>query len=299
MEVPSMNEPIEILAHDSHINHVLFTHDSQTLLSAGMDNLVKLWSVPDWQPAGQIAGHDKSVNVLSLSPEGDKLVTASSDKTIRVWSYPDGEHLETIKGQVLNARLSPDGRWLVSASDNRLTVHAFETLEPVWDLRTAKRRVLSIAFGPASGELVVAGFGDDILRYDPASGELLGKVPAHDRLVNGLAFAPDGAFAASTGYYDQQLKIWDAATWRLRSEEHLDGKGMFAVSVARDKDTVAVSLDHKLVLYSVQQAAPIVELALKPKGVYATHFSPDGRWLSLAAADKRIRVWDLQQLLAG
>jgi WD40 repeat protein len=264
-----------------------------------MDNLVKLWSAPDWKPAGQIAGHENSVNVLSLSPEGDKLVTTSSDKTIRVWSYPDGEQLETIKGQVLNARLSPNGHWLVSASDNRLTVRLFDMLELAWDLRTSKRRVLSIAFAPASGELVVAGFGDSILRYDLASGEPLGEVAAHDRLVNGLAFSPDGAFAASTGYHDQQLKLWDAATWQLRSQVDLDGKGMFAVSVAHDNDTVAVSLDHKLVLYSVQQAAPIVELALKPKGVYATHFSPDGRWLALAAADKRIRVWDVQQLLAG
>jgi WD40 repeat protein len=294
-----MDEPIEILAHEGHINDVLFTHDSQTLLSAGMDNLVKLWSVPDWELAGQIAGHEKSVNVLSLSPFGDRLVTVSSDKTIRVWSYPEGEQLAIIKEAARNAQVSPDGRWLVSATDSRLTVREFDTLETVWDLRTTKRRFLTIAFAPANGELVVAGFGDSILRYDLASGELVGEVVAHDRLVNAVAFSPDGAFAASTGYYDSQLKVWDAATWELRSQEALEGKGMFAVSIARDSDTVAVSLDHKLVLYSVHKAATVVELALKPKGVYGTDFAGDGRWLALAAADKRIRVWDVQQLLAG
>ncbi|MGB3904652.1 MAG: WD40 repeat domain-containing protein, partial [Anaerolineae bacterium] len=41
-----MKEPTIIRAHSSHVSDVLFTPDCRTLVSAGMDNTVKLWAVP-------------------------------------------------------------------------------------------------------------------------------------------------------------------------------------------------------------------------------------------------------------
>jgi WD40 repeat protein len=42
-----MQEPTIFKAHSSYVLGLLFTHDSRTLVSSGMDNVVKLWSVPD------------------------------------------------------------------------------------------------------------------------------------------------------------------------------------------------------------------------------------------------------------
>ena len=45
-----MTEPAVFQAHSSYVIDVVFA-DSGTLISAGMDGLVKLWSAPDWSPA--------------------------------------------------------------------------------------------------------------------------------------------------------------------------------------------------------------------------------------------------------
>lgn len=291
-----MTEPIEIMAGTSHMNDVLFTADSKTLISAGMDNLIKLWSVPNFELVGEIAGHENSVNMLSLSPIGDLLVTGSTDKTVRIWDFPSGKQREILDVKVNGAHLSPNGKWLATTADARFRMFDFETLEVAWEMKTQKREIHALKFSPKRNSLTVAGMKSPEVRFlDPATGELQGAIEAHDPFVMSFDYTPDEDHFASTGY-DGTLKIWDVKKGTLLQAHSLDGKGMMAVSTAPDNDTVAVSLDHQLLLFSIKEAALKKKIELKPKGVYQTNFSPDGHWLALASADKRVRVWDLKVL---
>jgi WD40 repeat protein len=49
-----------------------------------MDNVVKLWSIPDWTLVRTFKGHANSVNSMSLSPDGGSLVTGSTDQTVKL-----------------------------------------------------------------------------------------------------------------------------------------------------------------------------------------------------------------------
>ena len=92
-----MNEPTIFEAHSSYVLELLFTRDSQTLVSAGMDNVVKLWSVPDWELVRTFEGHANSVNSIALSPDEKTLATGSTDTTARLWSFPHGQVLHTLQ----------------------------------------------------------------------------------------------------------------------------------------------------------------------------------------------------------
>jgi len=291
-----VTEPIEIMAGTSHMNDVLFTADSKTLISAGMDNLIKLWSVPNFELVGEIAGHENSVNMLSLSPIGDLLVTGSTDKTVRIWDFPSGNQREILEIKANGAYLSPNGKWLAATADARFTMFDFETLEVVWEMKTKKREIFALKFSPIKNTLTVAGMKSPEVRVlDPDTGESRRDIYAHDPFVMSFDYTPDEVHFASTGY-DGTLKIWDANKGTLLHTYSLGAKGLMAVSTAPDNDTVAVSLDNQLLLFSIKEAAMKKKIELKPKGVYQTDFSPDGRWLALASADKRVRVWDLKVL---
>lgn len=291
-----MTEPIEIMAGTSHMNDVLFTADSKTLISAGMDNLIKLWSVPNFELVGEIAGHENSVNMLSLSPIGDLLVTGSTDKTVRIWDFPSGIQREILEIKASGAHLSPNGKWLAATADARFTMFDFETLEVVWEIKTKKREIFTLKFSPIENTLTVAGLKSPEVRLlDPDTGESQRGIYTHDPFVMSFDFTPDEVHFVSTGY-DGTLKIWEAKNGTLLHTYSLDAKGLMAVSTAPDNDTVAVSLDNQLLLFSIKEAGLKKKIELKPKGVYQTDFSPDGRWLALASADKRVRVWDLELL---
>ncbi len=291
-----MTHPIEIMAGTSHMNDVLFTADSNTLISAGMDNLIKLWDVPTWEQVGEITGHENSVNMLSLSPAEDLLVTGSSDKTVRIWDFPSGNQPEILDIKANGAHLSPNGKWLATTADARFRMFDFETLKIVWEMKTQKREIHALKFSPLGNTVTVAGMNSSEVRFfDPTNGEAQGAIEAHDPFVMSFDYTPDEVHFASTGY-DGTLKIWDVKKGTLLHAHSLDAKGIMSVSTAPDNDTVAVSLNYQLLLFSIKEAALKKKIELKPKGVYQTDFSQDGRWLALASADKRLRVWDLKAL---
>lgn len=80
-----MEEITSFEAHTSYVISLIFTRDGKTLISSGMDNLVKLWDAANWQLADTFAGPANSVNSMALSPDGKMLSIGAADKKIRVW----------------------------------------------------------------------------------------------------------------------------------------------------------------------------------------------------------------------
>jgi len=108
----TLKAPITFRAHESYINDIKFSPDGQPIFSAGMDNVIKLWPVPDWACKGMLSGNEKSVNAQNLTSDGTRLITASSDKTIRVWEMEARSKRRQLDVNGNHALLSPDDRCL-------------------------------------------------------------------------------------------------------------------------------------------------------------------------------------------
>lgn len=80
-----MRKIAEFQAHDNYVIRVLFTRDGGTLVTAGMDNLIRLWSLSGWRLVRAFEGHENSVNAIVLTPDETRLVSASTDKRVRGW----------------------------------------------------------------------------------------------------------------------------------------------------------------------------------------------------------------------
>ena len=144
-----MKESTVFEAHSSYVLGLLFTLDSATLVSAGMDNVVRLWSVPDWKLVGTFEGHANSVNSLALSPDERVLVTGSSDFTVKLWAFPDGQLLHTLQDRkkvVSAAGVSANGKWVGAGSyGGRAMVWTLEG-DPVVGIKASQKNLSSVAF---------------------------------------------------------------------------------------------------------------------------------------------------------
>jgi WD40 repeat protein len=115
-------------------------------------------------------------------------------------------------------------------------------------------------------------------------------VVRHSRVVNAVAFSPDGRWLA-TGSNDGDARIWDAAGGRDRLRlPH--GSAVSSVAFSPDGRWLATgSQDGSARIWD---AAGVEErLCLSHRSaVSSVAFSPDGRWLATGGNDGDARIWD-------
>ena len=200
-------------------------------------------------------GHDGSVFSAAFSPDGKRIVTASNDRTERLW--------DAATGQPIGAPLSGHEDGLVSA-----------------------------AFSPDGQRIVTASHDGTARLWDAATGKLVGKaLRGHSDFVFSAEFSPDGEHVV-TASRDKTTRVWDVDTGlRLKGHENLVWSAEFSLDGTR---IVTGSMDGTLRLWDAVSGKPIGD-ALKGHGgpVASAAFSPDGkRIVSASLSDKTARQWD-------
>jgi len=280
-----MKELTVFEAHSSYVLALLFTQDTKTLISAGMDNVIHLWSVPDWTLISSFEGHANSANSLSLSPNENILASGSSDQTVRLWSFPAGEPVHTLqdrKKTVSAVQISPDGAWVAAGSyGGRVMIWTLDG-QDFLGIKASQKNLSSIAFSPDAKTLTTAGLGDDILVWSLPSGKQIATLSGHKTAAWSLRFIDQGTILTSLGYEGS-----------VKFSHQLETPGVRGLTFSPDEKTAALSMESRVQLWSVKDWQMLSEIQISTKVVSSVAFSPNGSLLAIGGADNKIRIWEL------
>ncbi|CAG7845863.1 Uncharacterized WD repeat-containing protein alr2800, partial [Serendipita indica DSM 11827] len=214
-----------------------------------------------WSPLLFILrGHTGSVNAVAFSPDGRRVVSGSDDRTVRLWDVETGAQI---------------GSPLEGHTDY----------------------VRSVAFSP-DGQRIVSGSDDRTVRlWDVETGAQIGSpLEGHTHYVRSVAFSPDGQRIVS-GSDDRTVRLWDVETG-AQIGSPLEGHTHYVRSVAFSPDgqrIVSGSDDRTVRLWDVETGAQIGSpLEGHTGSVNSVAFSPDGQRIVSGSSDRTVRLWDVE-----
>ena len=161
-------------------------------------------------------------------------------------------------------------------------------------LRGHEGQVYAVMFTPDGRSLVSGGDDGTIRIWNPASGQLLRTIYAHDSCTNDLAFSPDGRLLASASC-DQTIKLWDTSSWQQMATFTGHDLGVLCLAFSPDGRQIASGdmLGHTNI-WSLDERRQVIDIPSDPGSgaAQAVAWIADGRTLTITQGKNSIRFID-------
>src|SRR5262249_5812951 len=126
--------------------------------------------------------------------------------------------------------------------------------------------------------------------------------PPRARMVNSVAFSPDGKLLAAGGSWDRLAEVWGWATGRRLFPVRTGGvprlafsrDGRWLVTASWD-DRGGRSLGDTVVVWEAATGRELLNLRGQIEEVHSVAFSPDGTRLAAGDRDGTVKVWQVAE----
>ena len=273
----------------------------------------------------QAEQRDRGICSIALSRDGKILASVYYDK-IRIWNVTSGKPIRTIDdyrctrlGSGHQLSISPDGATLAVRGGRHAVL--------LYDLATGRRllpfpkshegRGWSVAWSPKGGVVATTGNEGSVRLWDPASGKQLRRLSFREGLsaaaARAFAFSPDGSLVAAGGYdtgesdQDGLVRLWDVKSGRELLKKRTKDR-VTTIAFSPNGKTLAVAAGwsslHGLLdtdeagipavwIWDIATGNERLKLTGHQGPVHSLAFSPDGKSLVFADANRMICRWDL------
>jgi WD40 repeat protein len=238
----------------------------------------------------RLEGHKDWVTVASFSPDGKTIVTASEDGTIKLWR-DNGTFIRELKGH--------NGGVLnisFNSDGHEIASASADKSIKIWKLDGTLVKTLEghqdKVFAIAfsfNNEIIASASADDTIKLWDRNGKLIKILKGHQDDVLDISFNPKEKVIASAST-DDTIKLWD---WdgKLINSFQIAQKGVLGVSFDPDGKTLVSAGKNGTVKLWDTKGKLLQTFQGHTDSVQSVRFSPDGKTIASAGKDRTVRLW--------
>lgn len=323
--IDSGEELVRLDGAKDRVTAVAFSPDGQHLAAGGQDRRLRLWRTMDWAPLEVSPDHQQGVSAVVwlsdtrlASAEGEVVTSRAGEDPgdILLWELDNLAAPTRLSGHSRGVRalaVSPDAKWLASAS--------YDGTVRLWDVSrretrhvlTHRREVLDVAFAPDGQSLAAAtqleedhvdtlrsGYGSLglVQIWDLDSGKSQQVLQGHGLEIVSVAYSRAGDELISAGL-DETVRFRKLRGEIARREASL-GSSIRCLAISPAGQLLAVGVEGAgqhapgaVYLLDSTSLATVARLDGHGGWVETVAFSPDGTRLASGGFDQTIRLWDV------
>ena len=260
---------------------LLFSPDGEQLIVGGLD--IEIWDIATVELVDEYLTYFR-VTSLALYPNGMQLAVGTEEGQIEFWSLLthnligliDGNNIEMEgyrpKVKVESVTFSPDGRTLIVGFDDAM-IAIWDIVNQAWIRSWITKTRPDEEFKGWEG---ASGVGRDYERR--------GWLPR-------LTLSRDGETVVAVADRSANVGRWEVGTGKLI--DRFEGYGFsHMLGFSADGERFAIMHGGIVRVWSTVSTAMIAEIQYD-NGSYVAAFSPNGKYIGIAHADRRITVWDV------
>jgi eukaryotic-like serine/threonine-protein kinase len=314
-----------VLEHQAPVKAVALSPDGSLALTGSLDRTARVWDMATGKAIGQPLVHPGEVLSVAFSPDGRTIATGCGREQgdARVWDVSLGNPLGgplSHAGSILAIAVSPDGKRVATAGrDHVARLWDAHTGEPVGDPLRHEPEVNALAFSPDGQTLVSGGDDGTALFWHAATGEPVVHESAFQvrpgmrmKYQFGVGAGHRGLMSRGFGNLGPQRELriepfWGPARGKSSGQGWGERAALFALAFSPDgKKLVTAGRGGNADLWDARRGAAVPRMSLEMRDaepralenpqwnadLYVAAFSPGGRLIALAGADRTVRLWD-------
>ncbi len=292
-------------AHVSRIEALAFA-DRDTLVSAGRDRRIHLWST-DGVLKETFLGHEHQVLDLAVHPTG-AIASVSADRTLRLWQ-------QNTRRRIINAHPNweindhavhtASGIIATASGDQRVRLWR-QTGQQLQELTEHNDTVEAVAFSPngsylASGDhegrILLWAIADDMTQLTDAGAvdtldiTLAQRLDGHEGAIHDLIFNARGDRLISSGA-DGTVRIWDLSGQMLQVLSTEEDQRLLGLDAHPTRDWIMVGGGQNLFLWDLE-GKRLQTLPAHDQAIADAAFSPQGQTIATASIDGSVKLWQI------
>lgn len=256
----SAEREITLKSDNRHINVLVFSKDSKSVISVDEGNLLRVWNLESGRCEKTLKTFACVIVSATWSEDKRRLLLEGNSSFVQLWDMTSGLSMGVLGD-------CTDPRWWRT--------------ETTW----SERR---IAFSTGSVDGVVRV-------WEVEKGDLMRTLMGHGGRVWNAVLSKDRRNIISGGE-DRTARYWDVETGSCIHvfEGHTDRVKCVALS-ADKRYALSGADDHTIRLWDVNNGSCLRVLEGHHEAISMVIFSPNGRYAASGSGDRNVRIWDVQK----